>query len=204
MSELELADDGRDPWERQPGESRQAYANFVIYRDIGPSRSLAKAASETGKNRTTLSDQSAKYRWQDRVDAYDFEMEKRHHEGRMTAIDRMYEEADTVGSALMAAAVTKLRGRRASSNSPEISPLDIDALEPNEIRQFIVDGFRMRLLANRQPTDYVKGALLIHPSELTSIVGEIIDICLPEIPPARQGYVLSQISDVSEGRKRRG
>lgn len=35
----------RKPWERQTGESSRAYALFVLYRDIGPRRSIGRMSS---------------------------------------------------------------------------------------------------------------------------------------------------------------
>ena len=39
-----------DLWERQKGESAQAYEAFVLYRDLGAERSHVKVAQQLGKS----------------------------------------------------------------------------------------------------------------------------------------------------------
>lgn len=59
------------PWEQLPEESGPAWAAFVVYRDLGPSRTLAKAAETLDKHPTTLSEFGRKYQWEPRVRAWD-------------------------------------------------------------------------------------------------------------------------------------
>lgn len=59
------------PWERQPGETRAAYEGFRAYRDLGPTRSLTRAAYTLDKHRQTLGQHSTKYRWVERAAAWD-------------------------------------------------------------------------------------------------------------------------------------
>ena len=48
-----------DPWERQKNEGIETYADFCVYRDLGPGRSIPKAAELQGKNVTALWQASA-------------------------------------------------------------------------------------------------------------------------------------------------
>jgi len=58
-------------WEQARGESARAYAAFVAYRDLGPERSLAKAAEQAGRHVSLLKRWSARNRWRDRAWAWD-------------------------------------------------------------------------------------------------------------------------------------
>ena len=71
------------PWERQKGESAQAYEAFATYRDMGAERSLTKVSQSLNKTRTLLGRWSGTWNWQERVRAYDNELEK---EARAKAI----------------------------------------------------------------------------------------------------------------------
>lgn len=64
-------------WERQPGESAQAFDAFRIYRDLGPDgRSTAKVAQACGKNVSLINRWSSRNLWQARVAAYDAEQDR--------------------------------------------------------------------------------------------------------------------------------
>ena len=62
-------------WERQPGESGPAFAAFVVYRDLGPYRSLDKAYKTQKPDADKFSGQwslwSAEHKWLERALAYD-------------------------------------------------------------------------------------------------------------------------------------
>jgi hypothetical protein len=58
------------PWEQQEGESEKAFEAFEMYLQMGPERSLAKAAQLLGKSTTLLEEWSRKHFWQSRVRAH--------------------------------------------------------------------------------------------------------------------------------------
>lgn len=64
------------PWEQQPNETGPAWAAFVAYRDLGPSRTLEAAAKTLRKHSTTLSEYGRKYEWEPRVRAWDAEVDR--------------------------------------------------------------------------------------------------------------------------------
>lgn len=68
-----------ESWERYPNESAKAYEAFCVYRDIGPTRSLAKTAEAMNHPpgyKQTLWKWSTKYEWQSRCYDYDDHMER--------------------------------------------------------------------------------------------------------------------------------
>src|SRR5687768_17558601 len=75
----------RAPWDQLPGEPDVAYARFLLYRNLGPARSLEKAygaflstiEDESAQNRVkprasgTWCEDSAQYKWVARAVAWD-------------------------------------------------------------------------------------------------------------------------------------
>lgn len=68
----------RELWERLTRESTKAYAHFVLYRDMGPERSLRKMLSDarTTSKLRQLQVWSSRWRWVERVQAYDDELDR--------------------------------------------------------------------------------------------------------------------------------
>lgn len=68
-----------DPWEQLPGEPPEAYARFLIYRNLGPARSLdaAYAISNITKRKKSESasgqwrEDSTAYHWRERAARWD-------------------------------------------------------------------------------------------------------------------------------------
>lgn len=65
-----LAAEGRRLWERLPGESRQAYHAWTLYREMTPERSITLVAQAVPCSRGLIGRWSSRWRWQRRLDAY--------------------------------------------------------------------------------------------------------------------------------------
>lgn len=64
-------DDLPDLWERQKGESEQAYYAFALYRDQDTPRGYAAVVSELSKSRTLITRWASKWFWRERTRAWD-------------------------------------------------------------------------------------------------------------------------------------
>ncbi|MFZ3595060.1 hypothetical protein [Streptomyces sp. BH104] len=73
-------DPALDPWERQPGETPKRHQRFIVFRDLGLTRTLAKASEELALSYSHVRAVAAEFRWQDRASAWD-----RHTQQQYTA-----------------------------------------------------------------------------------------------------------------------
>ena len=64
------------PWERQSSDTPKSWAAFGVYRDLGPSRTLAAAAAELNRSVALLADWSRAYSWVARAAAWDGEQDR--------------------------------------------------------------------------------------------------------------------------------
>ena len=81
------------PWERQENETDKSFHAFCMYRDMGPSRTIAKVAFELGhKGKKVVTDWSSKFNWVQRVGVYDSEQDRLKTEAQLKAkADSAYE-----------------------------------------------------------------------------------------------------------------
>lgn len=76
-------------WEKQPGESAQGYAAFVLYRALPPgTRSLNLLARQTGKSLSNFHRFSQKYHWIMRVNAWDEYLARQREDAERDALIR--------------------------------------------------------------------------------------------------------------------
>ncbi|MET9321980.1 hypothetical protein ABZX75_17565 [Streptomyces sp. NPDC003038] len=78
MSDRITLDPTLDPWERQPGETPKRHARFLVFRDIGLTRTLAKASDELALSYSHVRALAAEYRWQDRAAAWDAHQQRQY------------------------------------------------------------------------------------------------------------------------------
>ena len=108
-------------WERFEGESEEAHAAFVIYRDLASGdRSLTKAAQECGKGVSLLSRWSSKWHWQKRVAAWDEEALRVKSEALLAAQVEVAEDDHSKATVLKNKIFQALDGKDLSETSVEV------------------------------------------------------------------------------------
>jgi len=112
-----------EPWERQPGESSKAFYAFTIYRDLGPKRSLRRAAEiyYSGKSKVNLGQieyWSYKYHWVERVQAWDDYQDRLKREAHLKAVEEMADRHVRLALALQAKAAERLKQLPAEKIGP--------------------------------------------------------------------------------------
>lgn len=73
---IALNDDGRDPWDRQTGESPKKWSQFTVYRDLGRTRTLKRAAERLNISHRSAQQYASVYRWVIRAEAFDRHMDE--------------------------------------------------------------------------------------------------------------------------------
>lgn len=74
------------PFDRQPGESSQAWEAFQIYRDAGPERGIRGVARKVAKSSTLIKKWSARWGWVERVRAWEHDQAERLHAAEQEAM----------------------------------------------------------------------------------------------------------------------
>ena len=146
---ITLADD-RDPWERQPRESRIAYEAFTRYRDQDPvksgraGRSGKQVAESLGRSKTLIHRWQSRFRWVDRVYEWD------RHVDALVIAKREQDKLDTydrqvaVGRGIMALIIQWI---------PTVDPT---ALTAREISALAKVASELELRGVGEPTAHVQ------------------------------------------------
>jgi hypothetical protein len=64
------------PWDRHEGEPARAYSLFVMYRDLGRTRTVQELADKVNRSRGYLNQICAKWLWVKRAEAWDHEADR--------------------------------------------------------------------------------------------------------------------------------
>lgn len=122
------------PWERQQGESTQAFEAFDLYCKMGTERSIRKVAQELGKSSTLMSRWSSAWSWQSRSREYDNELKRREFAEAQKAQKKMQERQIQTAMLLQKKAVQAL------------DKLQVEDLAPKDILRFISEGAKLEAM----------------------------------------------------------
>lgn len=145
------------PWERQKGESAQAYEAFVTYRDMGAERSLRAVSRQLGKSKTLIDRWSREKDWVERVRAYDNELEK---EARAKAVR---------GRKDMTERHIKIAMQVQKKALEALASLSVEDMSPKDIKEYIKMATDLERL-NRAFEEESSGGKTDAPSSLAEAV----------------------------------
>ena len=112
-------------WERQKGESEQAYEAFSIYRDLGLQRSNAKVCERLSKSRQLISRWKSRYNWDERAREYDNDLARKAHAEAVKDLKDMTGRHIKMAVQLQTKALEALKG------------LKPEEMTPKDIKEFI-------------------------------------------------------------------
>lgn len=102
------------PWERQKGESAQAFAAFLVYLNLGAERSHQTASQQCGKSISLIGRWSRAYGWVERCRAWDNYLQREAKKAAVTEIRKMNQQHIQLARALQGAAAQALKDRGAA------------------------------------------------------------------------------------------
>ena len=137
-------------WERQEGESVQAFEAFRLYRDMGVNgditgakRVLQKVADELQKSYTLIRRWREAWNWEERVRAYDNYIDEQARKAAEHEKKKMLRRHASMAMQLQAKALEAL------------TKLDPDLMSPKDIKEYIRTAVEIERLTRE--TDYSEG-----------------------------------------------
>ncbi len=131
------------PWERQEDESPKSWEAFRAYRDMGPGRrSLRKLPELIGRvpnYKPVLDRWSVKYKWQDRVRAWDDYQDKVGRDAALKELEEMKKRHIQQAVGLQTKALMRLQ---------KLSP---DELSAGNVLGFISEAIKIERMARGEP-----------------------------------------------------
>ena len=137
----------KQPWERQQGETAQAFAAFCVYRDMGPDRSIVKAVKQMGRKpgyKTVCEKWSRQHRWVDRAYAWEVEKDRITRETELNELKDMRRRHLTQAMALQGKAAQRLQA------------LHSEELTPYLALAYIQEGTKLERLARGEPESIIE------------------------------------------------
>jgi hypothetical protein len=153
--QLILAGKHRDhPWDRMPHETGKAYEAFILYREMGVTRSIAKVAEMFDKSVTLIVRWRQRWDWDIRVAAWDAKLSKARDDAAVEEAKRMGVRQARLGMKLQ-----EVGGKRLEqfATSPELQ----ESLTARDTLALIKEGAELERVARGDDPDKGKGGNII-------------------------------------------
>lgn len=137
-------DIGPEPWERQGSETPTQFRMFVVYRDLGLTRTFTKTAEEINKNVSYVSKIARQNNWRERAQAWDDYEDRMRRLGHIESVRKMTDMHQKVGGLMLQKALQRLQ---------TMQPSELDS---SDVRQMIVEGARMQRQSLGQPETHAQ------------------------------------------------
>lgn len=139
------------PYERQPKETDPAWRAFLVYRD-DPERSQSKVARTLSKSKQLIGGYSVKWRWRDRVEAWDREADDRARAAKLDEIEEMQRRHIQLAQGMQQLAAKelarKLEAAKANQKRGQLSAKDM--------RELLEAGAKLERLNRGEPGEHVR------------------------------------------------
>lgn len=133
-----------EPWERQADESAKAFEAFILYRDMGASRSVRKVAQMLSKSTTVIRRWSSAYNWVERSSAWDTEQDRLNREKQIQEIAKMRTRHTKLAESML------LKAARA------LQKLDPEDMNSNNITRMVDVATQLERLSRGDTTDSIE------------------------------------------------
>lgn len=183
-------------WEKQPDESNRHYSYFAVFRDLGPTRTLAKAATALNMSPLSMEQLSPRHNWMQRAQDYDLFIDRRRREASETEIVRMAQRHVAAGQLAQRLAIQRLQG----DPQNDVAPINPNTLDATEATRLLELGVKTERMARGMPTEVVRGAFSISPHELQSWMRDMVELALQYVPDDRRDVYITAVYALVEGR----
>ncbi|MFJ8934041.1 hypothetical protein ACIRLA_46500 [Streptomyces sp. NPDC102364] len=157
-----LADDGRDPWERQPRESEAMHSRYLGYQALGRTRTVRRVAEKWGKSPAYLHHIAWRYHWRERAHAFDEEQDRLFMEQLAAERRRMVDDHLKLSRGMLAKVARRLQ------------TLDPDELTPADLNRWATTLTQIQSRVLGEPTQTVAlqgGTAGAPPIEIGAVTG---------------------------------
>lgn len=137
-------------YDRQEGETDQAWQAFVIYRDLGVERSQRLVASQLGISDALAARWSSQWRWLKRVSDYENDLDRAKRAAELKAVEEMRRRQIKIGMRLQEVAVKELEKYARDVEQ------DHKQLKPRELSRFLKEGTGLERLNRGEPSEIVQ------------------------------------------------